>query len=419
MNVFFKIKSVAKDTILYLLASLIPACISIIINPFVAKNMSPMDYAITGYISSFNTIATPLILFCFIRYYLKNYYIANEDERFSIKATIVKGLLFFSFFMSLLFILLVTIYHYYFNADSTLQLFPYIFISTLSVWLSGIISLQLADYRIQKHSKKYFLLSVTKSLLLYLSIIVLVIFLKKGALGYLFSSLIDVIIIFVYCLYINRKYLNVKFDSRPFNDIVIFCIPLVFAGLLEFFTSGFTRVFLERVGDNQEYGYYNVGFSFANYIGIFTTALFASFSPDLYKYVAQKNYRKIIQISIYVVLIQVFVVLLFILISPIAIDLLTAGRYVKSIGYARIISLSHIFIIMFYLINDITIAMGKTKMVLYTKIVSSIISVFVTMVIINKYGYIGGAIVLSINMLIYFTVNIILLYTSFKCSKIK
>ena len=79
----FKVKAVqyTRNFMVYMGASLIPMLISIIMNPLIALNMSPEDYAVSGYYLSFNSLISPLIGFYFIGYYTKEYFKVNETER--------------------------------------------------------------------------------------------------------------------------------------------------------------------------------------------------------------------------------------------------------------------------------------------------------------------------------------------------
>ena len=53
----------------YFSASLIPMLLNLLINPLVALNMDPEDFAITGYFTSFTTLIGPIIAFYMIHYY--------------------------------------------------------------------------------------------------------------------------------------------------------------------------------------------------------------------------------------------------------------------------------------------------------------------------------------------------------------
>jgi len=85
----------SKNIGIYFSASLIPMILSLAINPLIAMNMDPKDYAITGFYNSFNTLISPLIVFYMIQYYTKSFYEVNKEERLKLKATIFKGLIYF------------------------------------------------------------------------------------------------------------------------------------------------------------------------------------------------------------------------------------------------------------------------------------------------------------------------------------
>ena len=58
----------------YFGASFIPMLLNLASNPLIAMNMSPEDYAITGYYTSFSTLLAPLVAFYMLHYYTKRYF---------------------------------------------------------------------------------------------------------------------------------------------------------------------------------------------------------------------------------------------------------------------------------------------------------------------------------------------------------
>ena len=82
-----------KSVGLYFVASLIPMVLNLITNPLIAMNMSPKDYAITGYYSSFTTLLSPFITFYMFHYYAKCFFECNEEGRNVLKSTICKALI--------------------------------------------------------------------------------------------------------------------------------------------------------------------------------------------------------------------------------------------------------------------------------------------------------------------------------------
>ena len=76
-KIFNRIKNIG----LYFSASFIPMLLNLAINPFVAMHMSPTDYAITGYYTSFSTLIAPMITFYMLHYYTKRFFEVSELER--------------------------------------------------------------------------------------------------------------------------------------------------------------------------------------------------------------------------------------------------------------------------------------------------------------------------------------------------
>jgi len=158
--------------------------------------------------------------------------------------------------MSVFAVIGITVYVKYFNRESTLPLFPYLFFSVSGIWLGGTMALQLAEYRMLKSSKAFFKLSVSSSIVTSAVIFLLIVVFKLGAFGSLFGNAFATFLICIVCLVMNWKCLQQPFNWSTFRDILIFCWPIALAGVLEFFTGGFGRLFLERIGNNVEFGYY-------------------------------------------------------------------------------------------------------------------------------------------------------------------
>jgi len=385
---------------------------SLIANPFFAKNMSPTDYATVGYYTAFNSLITPLVNFYLIHYYTKRFFELKKQELINFKATIFKLLIYFSIVLSILALLGLYIYCSILNKNSNIPFFPYALISVLSIPISGIYTLTLVDYKMQRDSKRFFKLSVFTGILALLIGLFLVVFLKYGALGKLSSILISNIIIFIYCLFINKNLFKEKFDKSIFKKSIIFCFPLVIASMLTFFSSGYDKVFLERVGNIVELGYYVVGVSIAGYINVFSNSINNTFQPDIYESVVKRNFircAKFIGLKLIIVFVIVFV---FILLAPYIINILTAGRYIASTKYAIIISFSTITSMMYYSVSQVTVAMGYTKITLINKIIGSLFSLLIFSFFIKKWGAIGASwgVVLSFGILFIGNVLLLLIY---------
>lgn len=399
-----------KSIGLYFSASAIPMVLNLASNPLVAKNMSPVDYAITGYYGSFNTLITPLILFYMMNYYIKSYYQLDEPDRIILKANIFKALIYVSGFISVLCCAGLIGYMKFFNAGSEIPVSPYLYLSVFALPLTGIYTLVLCDYRISRQSRKYFNLSVVNGVIAIAVILLLVVILKGGATGRLLATLLTNAIFFIWSCWYYRDLFRIRFNFSEFRKIVKFCAPLTLAAMLGFFSNGFDRILLEKTGDVSELGYYVVGVQMAGYLTVFSTALSATFQPDIYESIARRNYMTTLKYGALLVGGVIVCVAFFILLAPWLIKILTAGRYMLSLSYTRIIALSAVTSTLYYAISQFTMGIGKTMLTLMNKVISSVLIVAMFVFLIKSHGFVGAAWGIVLSFLIQFLCNAVLLY---------
>lgn len=402
---------------IYFGAALIPMILSLVSNPFLAKNLSPEDYAIIGYYSAFNSLFGPLINFYLLHYYTKRFYELDTEKRKILKATLFRALIFFSAFLSLIALVLLYLYSLFLNQKTQIAFFPYALLSIFSTPLTGILTLTLTEYRMLRESKKFLRLSVTNGVLGILFAILLVVVFNFGALGRLTASLIAACSIFVYILSKNIEIWEIPFDNEIFKTAIKFCWPLVIASMLTFFCTGYDKILLERQGDLHSLGIYSVGVTIAGYLSIFSTSINDTFQPDIYESIVKRDYRKCIKIVVMKLSMMCFFVFLFALFAPFIINILTFGRYVESAPYAIIVATSSITSMMYYSMSQITVALGLTKITLINKIVGSFLSIISFHILIYKFGAVGAAWGVVLSYIYFFLGNVALV--SYKRKKIK
>lgn len=390
----------------YFGSTLFVAIIQMCINPMLAKNLSPEDYAIIGYFSSFNLLLTPFITFFLTNFFIQRFFRVSEKERAAIKATVVKMLVYFSFALSILAICFLYIYHVLINKGSDIPFSPYAFLTVFAIPLTGIYALRLAEYRLKREAKKFASFTIFNGLLAATTAILFVVVIKWGAFGRLFATILANAVVFAIVFYLERDNLKGHIDKKIFKDVIKFCWPLVIAGMFGFFNTGFDKVLLERLGDLKELGYYSVGAQIAGYLSVFSNAINSTFQPDIYECYAKKNYKRLfLFVGIVVSSISVAAIT-YIALAPFIIDLLTAGRYVYSAHYSQIIALSTISAAIYYSSSQITIAMGFTRLLMWVKLIGGVVAALAFVWLINNLQYYGAAVGNVASYLIYFVINV-------------
>lgn len=404
---FKQILDYSKQISRYFSASLIPLILNLLINPLVSLNMDPEDFAVTGYFTSFSTLISPIIAFYMIHYYNKRYFELDENGRRYLYAVLFKALIFFSFGVSILCLVGLLIYVKYVS-DTSLPTFPYLYMAVMTIPFTGIYNLELANYKMQRKSKEYMNISVTRGIVVVCCTLLFVVFIKWGAFGKLLAPLLVEIGIFIYILIKHSDIWKIGTSGAELWPVLQFCWPLALGAALGYFSNGYDKSVLESIGNTTEFGYYCVGTSIAAYLGVFTNSISSTFQPDTYEAIINNNKKKLARVVAIRWGLTFFVVLVFIVLCPLVVMLLTAGKYMESVPYARIFALVSLTNSIYYIINDYSIARGKPHFYLITTILGSITIVLIMPVFVHLYSYSGGAIMTVLSFVILSIINLLL-----------
>lgn len=401
--------SYSKSIGTYFVASFIPMLLMALINPLIAMNMSPEDYAVYGYYNSFTALISPLIVFYMLHYYSKRYFEVSEEERYRLKAMLFKALIFFSMAVAAVCLVLLALYIYVFNSDLEFPVFPYLAIMVFAIPFTGIYKLEQTECRMSRDSRGFFRITMAAGLLLVAANLFFVVAVKWGALGKLLAPLAANACVFIYLVIRHREFFRVRFNWSDFRHTLTFCLPLAAGAMLGYFSNGYDRTYLEGLGNITEYGYYIVGAQIAGYLNVFSTAITSTFQPDIYESIARHDRRGLWRTCIMQVGLIAAVIIVFIIACPLIVKLLTAGRYEESTIYARIISVSVVTSAIYYVINNYTIAKGYPRLYLYTTVIGSVLTVAAYPPAVRCSGFIGGASMTGISFVLMAAVNVFLL----------
>jgi len=376
-----------KSSVLYLGSSVLSAAISIAINPLMAKNLSPEDYAIIGYFTSFQLLLLPLLNFNLITYYLRNYYKIPDERRTIVADTILISSLIYGVLS--LFVSLFLFYIYFQISKISFDFYPFALIAFLPVLLNNFITFYLVNCRLKREAIKYAKLNITNSIILATISIILVVYYKQGAIGKLNSVLIVSLFYSTYCFV---KSLNKwQFDFSVLKDAIKFSYPLTLSALLWYFFTGYDRALLVGLNDNNTLGIYNVGLQIASILTVFYTAISQTFEPDIYKAIAENNNNKLVKLFSAIIGINAIPNILFIIFAPLIIGLLTANRYLESTTYSQIFALRNITMSFYYMAIMVVVGYGYTKQEFIIRLSATIPIIIFMKLLVSNYTFYGAA----------------------------
>lgn len=371
----------------YFAASLVGAAIQLALNPFLALNLEYLDYAIIGYYSSFNSLFAPLIMFSLSSYYCRQYFLVPGSERPRLRNTITIMSILLSAILALLSYL--GLYTYCKILNVSLPFHPFALLSIATMFFNSTYTIFVVDLRMSRKAKKFLGVHVAHAALAASAAILLVIVLKKGANGRMLATMITAIVFAIYSVF--NLVSKLEIDKTHVLKSLAFCWPLAVAAMLGYFYSGVDRAMLERINDSKSLGLYNIAIQISGYIAIFTQALSQTFQPDIYKSIAENNKKKLLIVIAVILVLGLIPIMIFIVLAPFLLSILTFGRFTAAAGFARILSLKNLTMALYHSICGVLEGYGKTKLVLITRIIGSILTVALFKLLIGRFGFFGAA----------------------------
>lgn len=372
---------------LYFMASMVQTVVGLVTSPIISKSLSHRDFAIVGYFNSYLALFTPVVGLTLGTYYARNYFKIDAEKRQRMKNTILTVFLSIGVVSTSVILSVFFIYMKLYNVG--FPFFPYAVLCFFTMIFSQTYNFYLLNLRLTKEAKRYFGVSLVHHLMYGVMMILLCVVLGYGAAGSLAATLIVAAVFSVYCVY---KILDrFQLDWIILKDALSFCWPLIIAGCLHYFFSGLDRAFLAGFKDDRNLGLYNIAFRITSYIGLFYSAITMTVEPDFYKAIAQKKYKRLLIIIVGMLLVKTAIVIVFNVIAPYVISVLTAGRYTESVRYARILSLKNITSSIYTFMSLLIIGFGYSKVTLANRIIGTVGVIVMYRILIQLYGFDGAA----------------------------
>jgi O-antigen/teichoic acid export membrane protein len=391
------IKDFSKDTLVYGLGAGVKKFIGLFLLPFYTRALSPSEFGILDTLGTLIFFITALFNFG-LDTAVSYYYFTVTDE-------VEKGKILFTTFVLRL-IIFIPIVFICFSANALSGLlfksndyFSVLLITFFLVPVSLIMSEQEFIYRVFRSPWKYNIITILKSLLSVAGGVYLVIFLKKGVYGAQLASFLSSLIVICFSfLWFTRKKYTYKFDWIWAKHLLKYGAPLILAGLASWIYIGSDRFFLLYYKDLAQIGFYSVGNTFAQPIGLINMAVQMSSGViimtiygnenDENKPETKKACKKILNLYLVVsislsVLISVF--------SITIVNALTNTKYIMGALSIPFLLFSNIASQCLQLIAIGIFISKKTWHYTWLIIVSALLNFGINFYFIPKYGFVGAA----------------------------
>ncbi len=419
----YKNPSIRKNIInsfYYFGGTLIQFFVAIITQPILSKYLELNDFAIMGYFAAIQAILAPLFSMTLPFFYLAKYWKSEDGETPQNNLSFILNFLNIS--NSIVAVISYFIIGFYFKAfNIAIPLTPFIFIVLVHLFFEKFKSYYLIECRILKNGLRFFLINILQIVINTAFGIYFVVVLKSGATGRMGGVLLGILIASLVAMMIlirEKKYIfSFKIEIIKVKQALKYCVPLIIASYAYYPIDNVDRILLERLGNTNEYGYYSIGLNISGFAGTFFLALYQSFEPDLYKFIAQKKYKQYNLFVLFYILILSALSLLFIFLSESVVSFLTAGRYIHASAYANVFIIGIFFMQIGLIFDQLFNAYGKTKLILWRNTLMGIFCIFTYYFMIKNYQFEGANIARVVTSIFYLIISFLIFFIYIKRKK--
>ena len=284
---FGKRKTLLGNALIYILSDGITKALSFLILPFVSFYLIPEQLGIAA---NFDVLQSILMLLAgqAIVNALPYFYYDRSREEIGL---LVSNLLFIIIAVNLCFLIIILLI--YGLIDEYLHIGLFLLLLTLiSVIANLLLSINLILYRLEEKPFVFLKLQLLQSLIYVFLLILLVVCLRKEALGKIYSAVFScsiVCLLHIYLLY-KRGYLIWKIDRNSIGELLRFGIPLLPHSLSFWIKSGMDKILLTTFCGLSVNGLYSMAMSFGAIYSIFKVAFDNAYIPYLQKRISKMTF---------------------------------------------------------------------------------------------------------------------------------
>jgi O-antigen/teichoic acid export membrane protein len=402
------LKQFSEDTIVYGLGRSIKKFIGLLLLPIYTRALSPADYGIL------DTLGAGLFFVStFFNFGLDTassyFFFKPQDEK-------EKGKILFTVFVIRLLVIIPALMLSFFSGPVSSALFGsdaysnVILITCLLIPVNMLMSEQELIYRFYRNIWGYNALTIVKSLVNIFAGILLVIHFKLGVYGAQIASLVStVVVVLVSLLFYTRKKYFYRFSFSWAGKMIRFGFPLIWAGMAVWIYSVSDRFLLLKFRDTTEIGYYSIGNTFTQPLGMINMAIQMSFGILFWATFHKetdpektKSKKAISDVVILYVVIAGAVTLFLSIFSGEMVRYITTPEYLKGIVVIPVLLMCSIYAQLVEIIPVGISISEKTYHYTWIIIVAALANLLINLFVIPVWGFFGAALTTLLAYLLYY-----------------
>jgi O-antigen/teichoic acid export membrane protein len=375
------------------LGSLLPKIGAFIFLPIYLEYLAPEEYGIVSSLLIVNTVLLTVYSLSLPRALYRIYYdYKDPSEKKVLIGTIIISVAVIAAAMLGLTALFGDVFR---RIYESIPFYPFFFYSTLTCFFLVLQEIPAIVLRIQERAGTFVSVNVSMFFVKSAIILLFVVWMRKGAVGYLQADLIGTALFCPIYYFVIRKYVTWKWRWDVCRNALLFSLPILPGMLASWVLNLSDRIFLEHYFSTKEVGIYSLGYQIAGLILIFSLAFKSAYDPYFYRIAnsedqeaARKKLYKTNHVFLLVILLSCFAIAFF---AKEGIVLFFDERYLEAYRIIPVISLAYLLSQANGLLYVMIYQQKKTKIVMYITLISSAMSIALNFVLIPLIGIYGAA----------------------------
>ncbi len=389
---FEDLKKISKHYVIYAGGTIINKAIGFIMVPVYTRCITPPEYGIIG-ILNLMVWVLGLIVGMNISAGVTRFYYAYSDqgERGSVVSTAILFVAIFSVpvLASMTLFSGNISYVLFNNKDYSL----YVNLSLAALFFEMLLPIPMACFRLKNRSVAFLVFSIAQLFVGLAINIVLIVILRWGILGVLYSQILTPLAISPVLLYFTFKDFGLRFSLDPLKKIISYSLPLIPAGLAMIILNFGDRYILKCFVPMSDVGCYVLGYKIALLLGFFVGLPFNYiWQPYTFSISENENAKNIYaKIFTYYSIFVVFVGLAIAVFAKDIIKLIASPDYSKA---AMIMPPVVLGVVFYQLYNLLTLGIMLTKKTRWLACVVSAaagLNVAMNLALIPRFGTMAAA----------------------------
>ncbi len=272
----------AKQSIVYLGATVTPRLLGVILIPVYSHYLLPREYGIFGLANTINQLLYMVMTFGLVSAVSRFYFDASDaDQRRIMMGQIAVFLLLAPLrFLGLIEWRGEQIFHL-FTPDVSYK--PYLRIVSWTTFFSMFAVVPLMVLRSQERAKLYASLTIGQAVLYHTLAIVLVLYFGYGVLGLLWSNLLSTLVLVPVFLLLTVPMISIHPSVRRMKSLLNYSMPLIPHSIAGWVLNLSDRIVLQHWVALSDIGVYSLGYTLGGSVQNIADAVNTSWFPSFYR----------------------------------------------------------------------------------------------------------------------------------------